>query len=155
MQNTVISVIDFLAQEQQIESKNLLISDFFVCVFLDPLKSDLWIINHLSFMDNGFFCLQDLIIGRAINQLTCYKLMCSHWLKYSLQSIQPMHTDSNGPIVSNKSDLSIFDFLIFDWFKQELTSCHIIIQAILIPLVMIIEKLFALNFGKIGFLHQI
>ena len=27
------------------------------------------------------------------------------------------HTDSNGPIVSNKSDLSIFDFLIFDWFK--------------------------------------
>ena len=33
-------------------------------------------------------------------------------------SLTPMgHTDSNGPIVSNKSDLSIFDFLIFDWFK--------------------------------------
>ena len=27
------------------------------------------------------------------------------------------HSDSNSPIVSNKSDLSIFDFLIFYWFK--------------------------------------
>ena len=28
-----------------------------------------------------------------------------------------VHSDSNSPIVSNKSDLSIFDFLIFYWFK--------------------------------------
>ena len=30
---------------------------------------------------------------------------------------QTMHSDSDGPIASNKSDLSIFDFLIFYWFK--------------------------------------
>ena len=39
----------------------------------------------------------------------------------------------------NKSDLSTFALLSFYWFKQELTSCHIITLAILIPLVMIIE----------------
>ena len=66
------------------------------------------------------------------------------------------HSDSDGPIVSNKSDLSIFDFLNFYWFKYELTSCHIIIHANLIPLDMIIEKLYALmNFGKIGFRYYI
>ena len=61
------------------------------------------------------------------------QLTIAHWFQWS------------------NSDLSIFDFLIFDWFK----SCHIIIQAILIPLITIIEKLFALKFGRIGFLHQI
>ena len=38
-----------------------------------------------------------------------------------------LHSDSDGPIVSNKSDLSTFVFISFYWFKQELTSCHIII----------------------------
>ena len=64
--------------------------------------------------------------------------------------IQQSHSDSDGPKVFNKSDLSTFDFLSFCLFKEELTSCRIIIQAILIPLVMIIKKWYALNIGKIG-----
>ena len=32
-------------------------------------------------------------------------------------NLPPPHSDSNGPIVSNKSDLSTFDFLSFYWFK--------------------------------------
>jgi hypothetical protein len=43
--------------------------------------------------------------------------MPSQYLADSLTLFQPEHSDSNGPIVSNKSDLSIFDFQIFYWFK--------------------------------------
>ena len=66
-----------------------------------------------------------------------------------------LHSDSDGPKVSNKSDWSTFDFVSFCLFKEDLTSCHIIIQAILIPLVIIIEKLYALNIVKIGIRYHI
>ena len=39
-----------------------------------------------KFRHYGGFQLQDLIISRIIDHVTCYKFEYSHWLKYSLQS---------------------------------------------------------------------
>ena len=65
-----------------------------------------------------------LCLNPTKNQIFRNAKVCAKKAFYTVHSaratysLTPMgHTDSNGPIVSNKSDLSIFDFLIFYWFK--------------------------------------
>jgi hypothetical protein len=61
-----------------------------------------------------------------------------------------MHSEPNGAISSNKSE-TFFDFQNFYGSRLYLTSGQLIINAFLILLVIYFVKLYALNFGKIGF----
>ena len=81
------------------------------------------------------------------NQITMI-LFIKHVTKESGGAAE--HSEPNGAISSNKSE-TFFDFQNFYGSRLYLTSGQLIINAFLILLVTYFVKLYALNFGKIGF----
>ena len=79
------------------------------CLFSSSrIRKFVW--KYLTFVSN--MCLND---EQCQNQPPFLQLTIRK--KNGLRDGGTRHSDSNGPIVSNKSDLSTFDFLSFYWFK--------------------------------------